>query len=390
MAFTNPTPIRLGMVGALLGRRYRVTGRTVMGMTEAGETYYWNEFNLVDLDGGSATLVFEVTDDGEEWRLFTSFQPENPISIADATSKRVGDQLNLEGTDVRITLVSESRICAIEGETADDEKVGDVASYFNAQGGNALIVVSWTAGAIEFFKGQNVSYATVKTSFNLRADMPGGFCELPGSQDGGGSSGRWLAVAATLLALVIFAVVYWFSGPGARAKGIIICDAPPSPLKMGSRGLLEGKSCDVSAHEVVESAQVGLRCERHEYQLTDDDGNQALLVYGWKPGAKDWFLLSRLQPLAPLTPQEAAAQRVGDLVNVGGYVVPVSGLFRETVRLTESADSSGSATRVVHYGFSGQNGATVILVRWRENDIAFYAGTAVASKAVATAFGTSR
>ena len=36
------------MTGTLSGTRYRVVGRVVLGMEEGGETYYWNEFNLVD------------------------------------------------------------------------------------------------------------------------------------------------------------------------------------------------------------------------------------------------------------------------------------------------------------------------------------------------------
>ncbi len=47
-----------------------------MGATIDGETYYWSEFNLRADDQTSATLVFEETDDGGDWKLFTDFTPE--------------------------------------------------------------------------------------------------------------------------------------------------------------------------------------------------------------------------------------------------------------------------------------------------------------------------
>ena len=53
------------MSGTLAGKHYRVAGRVVMGMEDAGETYYWNEFNLVNDEGESATLVYEQSVDGE-------------------------------------------------------------------------------------------------------------------------------------------------------------------------------------------------------------------------------------------------------------------------------------------------------------------------------------
>ncbi len=236
----------------------------------------------------------------------------------------------------------------------------------------------------------NISYATVKTAFDLQDDMPGSFGELLGSTDNPESSGAWFKFTGVLMALVVVFVGYSLWNRKEKPKPVMTFTAPASPLKVGSTGLLNGKSYRLRGHEVVEFAQVGLRSERHEYQLSDAEGNQALLVYGWKPGAKDWVLLSRLQPLTPLTPQEAAAQRTGSTVKVDGYEVEITGLFRETVRLTESAESTDSVTGAVLYGFSGQTGSTVMLVKWRENDISFYAGKSVPPKEVAIAFGLNK
>src|SRR5882672_9898558 len=154
------------------------------------------------------------------------FEPENPMSAKDAASKRVGDQLNLEGTEVRVTLVSESRICHIEGEGAEGEEVGDIAHYFNAQGGNTKIVVSWTGEEVEFFRGMNISYATVKTSFNLQADMPGGFGELLGSTDNRESSGAWFKFTGVLMALAVVSVGYSLWNRKERPKAVMTFTAP--------------------------------------------------------------------------------------------------------------------------------------------------------------------
>jgi len=62
------------------------------------------------------------------------FEPECPISAADAATKQVGDRINLTGEDVRITVRSSSRVYHIE-QGAGSVELGDVANYFNAQAG---------------------------------------------------------------------------------------------------------------------------------------------------------------------------------------------------------------------------------------------------------------
>ena len=147
-------------------------GRVVLGEEEDGETYYWNEFNLESDDGEEATLVYEETESGGEWRLFQMFEPEYPMTAEDAATKRAGDPLNLEGTQVFIRLVAESRVYHIEGKAPEGVEVGDVAHYFNALSGNTMIVVSWTGEEVECYKGLDLSPTTVSSAFNVRL---GGF-----------------------------------------------------------------------------------------------------------------------------------------------------------------------------------------------------------------------
>ena len=141
MSFANPTRLRIGMHANFGGKDYRLVGRVVMGVTDDGETYYWNEFNLEGKDGSYADLVYEESERGGEWRLFTMFEPEYPMTAADATTKRIGDRLNLTGTDVRVTLLDTSRVYRIEGKAPEGVEVGDVAKYFNAEAGSIMQVV---------------------------------------------------------------------------------------------------------------------------------------------------------------------------------------------------------------------------------------------------------
>src|ERR1051325_1877763 len=127
MNYPNPTSLRLGMMGVLEGQSYRVVGRVVVGMEEEGEIYYWQEFNLVDRAGQSATLVYE---DGE-WKLFTFFEPKTPMTALEAARKRVGEMVNLDGTPIATTLVDESRVYRTEGAPPEGVEVGDVANYSN-------------------------------------------------------------------------------------------------------------------------------------------------------------------------------------------------------------------------------------------------------------------
>jgi len=116
LSYRNPTPIQIGMTGTISGTQYRVAGRVVLGEEEAGATYYWNEFNLETDAGEAVTLVYEETERGGEWRLFRMFDPPHPMSAADAATKRIGDPLNLDGTQVFVRFVSKSRVYQVDGK----------------------------------------------------------------------------------------------------------------------------------------------------------------------------------------------------------------------------------------------------------------------------------
>ncbi len=394
MSFTNPTALRIGMTGDLSGRQFRVVGRVVMGMDDNGDTYYWNEFNIVDDAGEHATLVFEDAGRGGEWKLFTMFEPEYPMTAEDAATRRVGDELNLEGTQVRVTLVDESRVYHIEGEAPAGVEIGDAARYFNAESGGTMIVVSWTGGEVEFFRGMDLPRGTVARAFGLPSEerrslfpalaVAGG--ESSSAQGVPGVAKKILPVLVGL-AMVLFFAARFSSGSWRRSSsptGKIA--APRLQLPTGSAGRLDGRNYRIRAHTLVEVAAVGARFDRHEYLLADDGENPALLIQGLAAGAKEFILFIPLEPLEPLRPERAAALRVGDIVNVDGAIAPVKEMFQSTISSSDSEAPPEARVRGPLFGFIGQTNSTVLLVRWANDRITFHRGRAFSEKTVSGAF----
>src|ERR1017187_4304708 len=211
MSFENPTRLRIGVHGNFGGKDYRVLGRVVMGESEAGETYYWNEFNLQAGDGSSADLVFEDNETGGHWRLFTLFEPEYPLTAADAATKRVGDPLNLTGDDVRVTFRGSSRVYRIEGTAPEGVEVGSVAEYFNAEAGQLMQVASWTGDEVEFYNGVNLTRGMIASAFNLPQEELGdagekSFSSFGGSGSGNYNSGLKFALQAGFVILLFFLI----------------------------------------------------------------------------------------------------------------------------------------------------------------------------------------
>ena len=393
MSYTNLTPVQIGMTGRLADKSYRVAGRVVMGMDDAGQTYYWNEFNLVSDDNDSITLVYEVTERGGEWRLFTLFEPDQPMSVQEAAAKRVGDTVNFDGSTIPITLVDESRVYYIEGHAPEGVEVGDVARYFNAESGNHMVVVSWTGEEIEFYRGVDLPRGTVASAFNLGSKLESnatvsgiGANFLRGDATSFFSSALPSKMVAVVLGVAVLIGVFAIRRTEHSQSGIQKVRAPAAPLVVGSNGVLDGNHYRVQAHALVEIGEVGQVYDRHEYILSSDDGTRALVIYGSKPRAKDWILFTPVEPATRLTPQQAAAVRVGDMVNLDGHVATVGEKFQSVIRESDGPESSDLRTGAVLFGFLGQSGSTLLLARWDERGIDFYRGEVLPEKEAIAAF----
>lgn len=378
MSFNNPTTLRIGMTGTFSGVSYQVVGRSVLGETEDGSTYYWNEFNLRSDSGEFVTLVYEVTEEGGEWRWFTMFDPPSPMTATEATSKRPGDRINLDGNELRVTLREHSRVYHVEGEPPEGEGLGTEADYFNAEAGSTMDVVSWTGDEVEFYHGKTIPSMMVGHAFNI---APTSLAEFTPPR--GASYSHPSFPAGAILGLIGFIVFMLFLVPlissmsSPRAPAVVHVAAPSAVLTVGSSGNLVGKSYSIVSDALVEVREMGTIFQRHEFHLRDQDGNGALLIHGWKPGANDWYLFTLLEPSEPITPQQAAAVQLGKSVTMGNATTTADELFSFTTLNVKTSDILQSKTGQVFYGFSGQSGPLVSIARWDDSVITFYSGSAL-------------
>jgi hypothetical protein len=388
MSYANPTPLRLGATGTLGGQRFRVAGRVVMGMDDEGETYYWNEYHLVDDAGASATLVYEETEDGAAWRLFTLFEPANPLTADEAATKQAGDQINLDGEPMPVTLVDQSRVYFVEGQPPEGVEVGDVADYFNVESGERMFVVSWTGDEVECYQGITVPAETISEAFNLpkmpaisRALAAGGSLAAAGGAAESMSYG-WL------LKLIVFAVASgaWFlaSKPtNWRSPAPLTKPSPPAAVfALGASGTLRNWAFTVTGRATVEIAKVGALYDCREYELTRAGGGRALLVCGLSGNAKEWHLMIPFTPAEPLTPFEAAARRAGDKVMFDGSEAAIHELFRAKWLVCDGSSVSGTT----RFGFLSRDPDRSLMARWNEKGIEFYIGIALSEQETLAAF----
>lgn len=392
MSFENPTRLRIGMHGNFGGKDYRIVGRSVLGETEGGQTYYWNEFNLETGPGEQATLVYEETEGGGKWRLFTMFEPLNPLTAADAASKRVGNRLDLGGDTLWVTFCGSSRVYYIEGKGPEGEDVGDVARYFNAGSGDVMQVVSWTGSEVEYYNGVTLAPGMIPAAFNLpyeagvRSNLAGKLSSFSDSD----SENQYLSSKIFLwaLAIVIFFFIFlgrsWWSFDRVAAP-VQKIPAGAAPLAVGTAGNIRDRHYRVTAHAVVEIDETGSIFERHEYQLADDGGHPHHLVCGWGPGDKRWVLFSPLEPLEPPRAVECAAKKVGDHVNVAGVAGAVRELFQSTIRGADGDSKIEWLNGTTRFGFLAGSPSDLLLARWSSGftgNVTFERGQAVPADAV--------
>jgi hypothetical protein len=396
MSFENPTRLRIGMHGNFNGRDYRVVGRSVLGETENGETYYWNEFNLQTGSGDEATLSYEETEDGVRWRLFTLFEPEYPMTAQDAATKNIGDWLNLTGDNVRVTFRSSSQVYYIEAKGPEGEELGSEAEYFNAEAGGVMQVVSWTGDEVEYYDGKNLTPGMVAAAFGL--PMPSAM-NLPRwiSQSSSSGSFNWSSNIRSMLLVVGAVLVLFFllerGFPGSsRAEALPVrkLPAPARPIETGTAGKLFGKSFHVTAHAVVDIAEEGINWERHEYELTDDFGSKYLLVCGDQPDGAEWILYTPFFPTASLTSQQAAAKQMGDIVQLDDDTGRVSEIFLATIEQTDGTGLNGPLIGIGNYGFRCVSKDQILLARWNEAGIQFFHGHSMTAKNGAAGFAVAK
>ncbi len=384
MNTANPTALRVGMTGTLDGHRCRVAGRTLVGMQEAGETYYWTEFNLVDDAAGfCADLVYEETEDGPQWSLYILIEPDRPMTVAEAQSKRLGEYVTIDGTSGRITLVSESRVYFIEGEAAEGVEVGDIAHYFNADAGNRTLVASWTGDELELYRGRKLPNSQVAAAFGLPpAPEPragaGSFTSGAGNRVG-------LAMVAILVAFAAFGLSMQHRNNQTRGPAAVQ-SLPKSEIQVGMKAVLGRDAVEVTGHATVFVNSPARRFSRHEYAVARGDGEAGLLVEAPRGDSSEWFLLWPAELPPGNTGYELAALRSGQTISLAGRNMAVTSLFTCRVVSTEGSPVLFAGAGPTYYGLIAQLGPTAALVRWTESGAAACVGQMIPAKDVTAAF----
>jgi hypothetical protein len=393
MSYENPTPLKVGAAGTLNGWRVQVAGRLVLGVQDGGETYFWNEFHLRDDAGNSATLVFEETESGPEWKVFREFSPSHPLSARDAASKKVGDTVNLDGTPIEVTLVGSSRVFHIEGVAPEGVENGDIATYFNADTGSRMLVASWTGEEIEFYEGLDAPPDAVADAFGFPRDAIASTSRFSGSSSTS-SAGRWIMTIVLLVAsgVTAFGVYSCFSSRSSSTQASEPrpkLAAPAFRLQNGAQGSLAQHSVFVDGHALVEVARVSGRHDRHEYILRDGANQEiALLVNGLSGGAKEWHLLWPVTGPPGLTPYDAATKRNGSLVNVEGSMARIVDLYQSKAVNADGPSAAATLPQIVRYGFVARDGNDWVIARWTEDRIQFHRGAAMPETEVISKLGS--
>lgn len=434
MSFENPTPLKVGARGEILGWRVRVAGRVVLGVDVEGARYYWNEFNLVDDAGNVGTLAVEDGEEGPEWKLFQYIETVAPLAVNEARRKKIGDTVTVGGRAVAVTATGRSTVYHIEGEPPEGVERGDLADYLNADEGERMAVISWTGDEVEYYEGRDVPAATVAAAFGLSA----GALASRGAAGAGSAAGapRKKSVQSVVIVVIFFAVIALLIGifassktakssapaaPAAASRAL----PPPPVLATGARGTLGGTAYVLAGRATLEVTRVSGKQARTEYRLAGENGDAALLVHALNGAAGQWHLLRPVAPeRAPLAAGfEAAAVRRGGLVRLGETPMNVTELFRLQVKTREGGDAaadpsasrganasagaganssaSGSAgagagasaggggfwPQRVRYGFTASATGQWLLGRWDEFGIEFFEGGAVTEAEVLAAFG---
>lgn len=394
MSYENPTTLRLGQSGVIDGRRFTVRGRVVMSMVaDDGETYTWEEFNLVDDAGSAVTLVWEETESGPMWKWFTLYAPREPLTPAEAARKRVGDTVTFEGRPITVTLVDSSKVAFIEGEAPEDVEVGDVAHYFNADAGGRLFVASWDESYIEFYLGRDLPPGRVEEAFGL-ITAPSRALAAAFRADVAPSNSKLKPLFWVLL--IGLAAVFVFAGMRSCSPRRTSSTAPRPPaqkivvprLAAGAHGVLDGHDYTIAGRAEVEIASPGLRYREEEYLLREASGEEALLAQGLA-GGPGWVFLRPANLPTDFTVFDAAALRRGQTFRLGEKSAAVTQLFLATPRHTENADIAARWAVPVRYGFIARMGNEVFVCRWTERELQCYAGAMLPQKDVLAALGST-
>jgi hypothetical protein len=249
-----------------------------------------------------------------------------------------------------------------------------------------MIVVSWTGNEVECYAGERISSRLLANALNLQGWSSFSFAVMDGRR---GFNRVFLVpvFAAAFAALAMIGVVSTVRS-AKRPPAVAVFNAAASTLPVGASGVLRGTHYQIAAQALVEISEMGLRLQRHEYSLRDDDGGEAVLMDDPRP-TTNWFLCAPLHPEHPLTPQQAARLGGGQTVILDDRTARLTELFRCTVRESGESGPGSRSPGDVSYGFVASTGSDFLLARWNATNISWYEAKPLPASVVLAALGPS-
>jgi hypothetical protein len=383
------------MTGTFAGKRYEITARVVMGVEEEGETYYWDEFYLSDGSDKLVTLVCEQGVQSQEWRMFTEFEMSPTMTARAAALVREGDPFQIDGVAGRVTLIGESRVYEVEGRAPAWLTRGDTAKYFNVEARGKMWVVSWTGDEVECYRGMDLHFTAVAQAFGLPVAS---FVSMTTRGESGVK--RW-ALGGMAAAVGVVVAAGFFRGcqatpkytttaaPPSRANAPVPpamafvethlpAASPAETLGVGDVVKIDGRTYRIAGKQAASFARVNAKWISTVLRLTDEAGATSVAFLKLFPDSANWHHFAP-EPTAAgsLSPNEAGARRLGDVISAGDF----SGRVSEMV-MSKSVSVRGAAPLAVFdegatYHFLARGDAGVLLASWNGEKIEFFRGKVV-------------
>lgn len=327
----NPTPLQPGMNGEIDGRMVEVLCHVLMGIEEGGETWHWSEYLLRCEDGGAATLVYELTDNGPEWKIFHRFEPANPLGIPAASRLSVGSRVQVDGIDATVDLVGQSRVYAIEGNAPANFHVGRLDRYFNARSGDHLLVVSWNSDEVEHYLGARIRPQDVETAFGIKLPAP------PPRPRGSAINSEmehqrkdWGGIAKLLFMLLGFCALTatHFTPSCDSGNSWKLRELPALRLPLLSKLTLAENAYTIQETRYLELATPRASRLVRQYLLLGQKGEETRILIGAGEAREDAWLLET-DDSAPLpSPGQLGNQREGQPLTLGSRRFAIRSLLR--------------------------------------------------------------
>ncbi|MEY4385688.1 MAG: hypothetical protein RLY20_971 [Verrucomicrobiota bacterium] len=164
----------------------------------------------------------------------------------------------------------------------------------------------------------------------------------------------------------------------------------PTPLRIGARGALNGRTYTVAGRVVLGMQLDGTTYYWNEFHLVDEWGKAATLVYEEGEYGPDWKLFTMFEPSSPMTAQEAASKRVGDSVSLDGNPIRITLVDESEVYHIEGTAPEGVQEGDVADYFNAESAQRMIVVSWTGDEVEFFRGANIGYSRVAAAFNLPR